>query len=1284
MEAALDAGADDVITNEDGSIEVVCAPSDFERVRDGLAKAGLTPGVCRGDDEAHRGDVAVDAGLADLELADDVTELLLRRVDLLANGTRRVLTAAAAIGVCFEGNLLSGVCGIPEGAVLEALTDAAACHLIETVPGGGYGFLHDRIREVLLARSDPQEVSNLHHRIAVLLERSVDGDPGLVYDVAYHYLLGDTDSAPQDGYRAARAAGVHALAGYAVAEAVAYFRRAEELALAAGIPLDGAFHVGAGTAALRIGDFASADRFLKRALVAESDPLGRARIYIALIDAYQQRWEGDHALRVMRDGLAELGRPLPSGQVASAVTAAAALLRGLAIGGLPRWLSRLSGERRQRAELVVELLNAGAQAAGAAGRMPLMMALNLWALPSANRLGSGWPYLRSKVNLAILLAAMGRRGASRNLLAHAEAVAKPDDPTETAFVAWAQSLVADLVVGTDARTGEATRACLDRHGRWLDAGSLLTSVGILGVLQVGRGCPLDAMTLFQFGTSRTDDASQIHGTALGVVDVMALAMLGRQAEAAARLCAVREFLAQLPTSPGQQINVALAATVLAVEQGETGPVLEEALAEFHALGVSPGRVWPFQRLFWMYQAFGRLAEVVAQPADRAQRLAVATRAVKQLRRAANSPVLRGYHRVAEASLRQLEGDARGALRALAQCFADSAGLDVPLLQFEAARVATRCLLDLDRRADARRQATIARLLAEEGDWLARQRALCTEFGDEFRDPCGLPDAMTAAGSTSSRPKPTTGDGPRLVAPGGPGTFSGQRRFGRRMQALHEVSLAAATVLDPDQLARVALDEIVRIFGAERAFLFRADGATDQLTPHLGRDSEQRDLRELVGYGSSLVERVHQSGEPVVVTGSDQGAVLGSQSAVVYGLRSIMIAPLLLKGRSMGVVYLDSRAAKGIFTPDDVDLLIAITTNVALSLETVRAAQLEVAVQVARRERDTAELLRGVMNDLSASLDPSEVVARLTGAVVAVLPDTSVFLVHRAEDGGICLFGEREGEDRRDGHPAKAWRDLDREGGEVPEWLLEARSPVRGVCDRDPLPLPFALSPDTTGWLAVPLTVRGMSRGVLIAATDGREYTDVEVEIAAALAGQGMTALDNALLFRQVRDAATHDGLTGLFNRRYFVEHGERRLSDTRRDAGRAAAVMIDIDHFKWINDSHGHGVGDEVIRQIAHRLAEVVRGSDIVARYGGEEFAGLLFGMTVQDAVAAVYRLARRCLRGAGHDVSGRIASHRECRARILRGVRQWAVRSDLWCRCGDVPREAGRSEPGCHAAGSG
>lgn len=100
-----------------------------------------------------------------------------------------------------------------------------------------------------------------------------------------------------------------------------------------------------------------------------------------------------------------------------------------------------------------------------------------------------------------------------------------------------------------------------------------------------------------------------------------------------------------------------------------------------------------------------------------------------------------------------------------------------------------------------------------------------------------------------------------------------------------------------------------------------------------------------------------------------------------------------------------------------------------------------------------------------------------------------------------------------------------------------------------------------------------------------------------------------------------DGLTQIHNKRYLFEALERELIRGRRHGRQLAVLMFDIDHFKRINDSHGHAVGDEVLRSVAARCSEVIRDVDVLGRYGGEEFAVLLPETPLQGAVETAERL---------------------------------------------------------------
>ncbi|RIZ46664.1 hypothetical protein AXX04_27870 [Pseudomonas aeruginosa] len=100
---------------------------------------------------------------------------------------------------------------------------------------------------------------------------------------------------------------------------------------------------------------------------------------------------------------------------------------------------------------------------------------------------------------------------------------------------------------------------------------------------------------------------------------------------------------------------------------------------------------------------------------------------------------------------------------------------------------------------------------------------------------------------------------------------------------------------------------------------------------------------------------------------------------------------------------------------------------------------------------------------------------------------------------------------------------------------------------------------------------------------------------------------------QLQYAAHHDSLTGLGNRRHLMEFAESALDDARRHGNSMALLLIDLDHFKPINDTHGHDAGDFVLQSVAQRLRHCVRTEDCVARLGGDEFAVLVGGSNAEQ-----------------------------------------------------------------------
>ena len=265
------------------------------------------------------------------------------------------------------------------------------------------------------------------------------------------------------------------------------------------------------------------------------------------------------------------------------------------------------------------------------------------------------------------------------------------------------------------------------------------------------------------------------------------------------------------------------------------------------------------------------------------------------------------------------------------------------------------------------------------------------------------------------------------------------------------------------------------------------------------------------------------------------------------------------------------------------------------------AREELALRVQElAERNERVQQLGIMTDmLQTSIDMGEAFAVMRQYLPRLFPNTSGALCLTSESRNLVeakvLWGPDETTETMFA-PVDCWA-LRR--GQV--YLSDLGNGDEVICKH----LKQALSASS---MCIPMMAQGESCGLLnLHFHEVREIGNVEQQFVEACSEQIALAISNLKLQQTLRNQATRDPLTGLYNRRFMEESLERELLRAARKPSHSLGLMIlDIDHFKKFNDTHGHAAGDAVIRDLGHFLHGIIRGSDIACRYGGEELVVIL------------------------------------------------------------------------------
>jgi diguanylate cyclase (GGDEF)-like protein len=289
-------------------------------------------------------------------------------------------------------------------------------------------------------------------------------------------------------------------------------------------------------------------------------------------------------------------------------------------------------------------------------------------------------------------------------------------------------------------------------------------------------------------------------------------------------------------------------------------------------------------------------------------------------------------------------------------------------------------------------------------------------------------------------------------------------------------------------------------------------------------------------------------------------------------------------------------------------------------------------QKAQQQVEELEL-KGLLK-ASEGLSATTRIAELLDQMVAYARNVSRF-----ETCAVCL--REEGKEHFSVVVAEGYRKdllgnrLSLESPTWAGWVLRAREEPLAIRmeRRSGMPILDPKERSTAGasFLAVPLKAQKRVSGALLLTRQGESFTARELRLLRIYCNQAAVVLENAIVHERVENLAATDGLTGLFNRRYFDSAFARELARCDRSSSSLGLLLADIDHFKSFNDTYGHAMGDLVLKKVAGILSGALRKADVLARFGGEEFVILLPNVTARGALESAERLRQSVAAAAVH-----------------------------------------------------
>ncbi|MGH9535110.1 MAG: diguanylate cyclase [Terriglobales bacterium] len=440
-----------------------------------------------------------------------------------------------------------------------------------------------------------------------------------------------------------------------------------------------------------------------------------------------------------------------------------------------------------------------------------------------------------------------------------------------------------------------------------------------------------------------------------------------------------------------------------------------------------------------------------------------------------------------------------------------------------------------------------------------------------------------------------------------------QRRGGEFEILTHIGTAISSSLALDDLLQLIHAELRKLLDVRNFFAaLQMEGSEDLYFEFEVEDGVTLPKRDRPEW-HPLAAQVLRTGQPLLLRHGEAGFT-GPQALGRNGRppQSWLGVPILIAGRPAGVLAVQNFEEAGRYDQDHLRILEVVAGQAAVAIENTRLFTDQ------QRNAKQLEFLNQIAKIAIASTKVEAMLQDMTEAICQHMPCKYIGI-------GVINYQSKELEFKAEaGNPdAAATGPLRR----VPLGMGIVGAAARTgqlmlIPDLRQNAQAIPVHADSGAALAIPIVYAGQTLGVLnLESAAPRAFAPDRVHVLRTLADQIAIALNNSLGFQQMQQQAITDGLTGLKTRRYFMEELQREWKRSSRSGRPFSVVLIDLDNFKNINDTHGHMEGDMTLVHLARVLQQKCRGSNTLARYGGDEFTILMPEGNAQMASSLCDRL---------------------------------------------------------------